>query len=69
MKYGRIIENVIQEIFIEEEGKTLENYYHPDLCSQFEVVPDDVDNGYSLINEVWTAPPEPPVYDDAEEEI
>lgn len=59
MKYGRIVSNVVQEIFIEQEDRLLEDVFHPDLCKFFQEVPDHVDNGFMLIDGVWTAPPEP----------
>jgi hypothetical protein len=58
MKYGRILNNVIQEVFIEENGKTLENTFHPEVVSLFEPIEDSVGKNYSLIDGEWVAPPE-----------
>jgi hypothetical protein len=57
MKYGRIVNNVIQEVFIEENGKTLENTFHPEVVSLFEPIEESLDRNYSLINGEWVAPP------------
>jgi len=59
MKYARIENNVVQEIFIEENGRTLENSFHPQVASLFTEIDADVFSGYELIDGVWTAPPEP----------
>jgi hypothetical protein len=58
MKYGRIVNNVIQEVFIEENGRTLQNCFHPEVVSLFEPIEDFLDKDYSLINGEWIAPPE-----------
>lgn len=58
MKYGRIVNNTIQEIFIEENGKTLENTFHPEVISLFEQIDDALGKNYSLIDGEWVAPPE-----------
>ena len=60
MKYARIVENCVQEIFIEEDGKLLADNYHPDLAKFFQEIPDYVDSGFVLIDGVWTAPTEAP---------
>lgn len=59
MKYARIENNVVQEIFIKENGRTLENSFHPQIALLFTEIEANVFSGYELINGVWTAPPEP----------
>jgi len=39
--------------------------FHPDLAAQFVQVPDEVRQGWQLINSVWTAPVVVPVVSDA----
>ena len=58
MKYGRIVNNTIQEVFEETDNKTLTDFFHKDLASLFQEIPEKADYGYYLDNGVWTAPPQ-----------
>jgi hypothetical protein len=43
MKYARIINSVVAEVFIPPQGFNIEDCFHVDLVAQFEVVPDEVE--------------------------
>ena len=60
MKYARIVNNIVQEIFIADGTKTLSETFHPDVCALFEEIPDEVEINFSLINGEWTPPPPAP---------
>lgn len=60
MKYGRIVNNIIQEVFIEENGKTLSNSFHPDMASLFQEIPEHAESGYYYENGIWNPYPEGP---------
>lgn len=46
MKYARIIENSVQEIFVPQNGFTIEESFHPDVVKLFEEISDDVQLGW-----------------------
>lgn len=57
MKYARIINNIAIDVRTESP----ENYFIPEIAAEFKEVPDQVEDHWYLINDVWTAPiiPEP----------
>ena len=57
MKYARITNSQATDVRTESP----EGFFTPDISSQFEQVPDEVENGWILENGKWTAPviPEP----------
>lgn len=59
MKYARILNNIAQEIIdFDPAGR-----FHPDVAALFEPVPDEVNQGATLANGVWTPYVAPPVPD------
>ena len=52
MKYARINNN--QAIDVRTESP--EGFFTPDIAAQFERVPDEVENGWTLADGKWTAP-------------
>ena len=52
MKYTRITNN--QAIDVRTESP--EGFFTPDIAAQFERVPDEVENGWTLADGKWTAP-------------
>lgn len=52
MKYARIINNVAVDV----RSDNPENYFTPEIASQFVEVPDQIEDHWYLINDVWTAP-------------
>lgn len=57
MKYARITNN--QAVDVRTESP--DGFFTPDIADQFELVPDEVENGWFLDNGNWSAPviPEP----------
>ena len=54
--YARIISNTAVDVTVATSLATL---YHPDVASQFVVVPDGTVNGATLAGSTWTAPSAP----------
>ena len=52
MKYARINNNQAIDVRIESP----EGFFTPDIAAQFERVPDEVENGWTLADGKWTAP-------------
>ena len=65
MKYVRTVESVAQEVITTNPA----TIFHPDLAAMFTAYEDvvDVQAGYTLENNVWTAPPEPEPVPEEEE--
>ena len=61
MKYAKLIGNQVSEILVAIDGFTIEECFHPEVLVGIIPVPDEVQNGWSLVDGVWTAPtpPEP----------
>lgn len=60
MKYGRIVNNWVQETFICEDGKTIYDYFYITVADMFEVIPDQVEAGwYKNPDGSFTPPPDP----------
>lgn len=55
MKYAR----VIGKIAVDVRTESPEGCFTPEIAAQFVEVPDEVENGWSLIDGVWSAPPPP----------
>lgn len=47
MKYARFVDNVVVEIFVPQGGFSIEQCFHPDVVSQFVMVDNAVDIGYT----------------------
>lgn len=64
MKYARVVNSIVQETFVPPSGFGINECFHPDLCSQFEAVGEEVDVGFIKHQDgTFTAPvpPEMPV--------
>lgn len=46
MKYARVANQIVQEVFVEPAGFSISECFHSDVCSLFEQVNDDVEVGY-----------------------
>lgn len=58
MKYARIIDSTVQEVFIPPAGFTLEECFHSSLIAQFEPCPDEVEGGWLKQEDgTFVAPP------------
>lgn len=69
MKYVRVVYSVVQEVFTPPGGFEIEDCFHPDVVSQFEIAADGVDIGFIKHQDgSFTAPPPPeiPVTDTGE---
>lgn len=61
MKYMRIVNNMAVEAFAPPNGLNIADCFHPDIASQFMLVPGDVTYGWTRDEDgVWTAPSPPP---------
>lgn len=65
MKYARIINGTAVDVRVESP----EGFYTPNIAAEFEVVPDTVENGWTLVDEEWTAPPVPPEPEPVEPQV
>ena len=63
MKYGRIIDSVVQETFICEDGTTIYDYFYVTVADMFEVIPDYVEAGWYKNPDGTFSPPPPPPED------
>ena len=57
MKYARNVNN--RAVDVRETDP--EGHYTPNIVAEFSVVPDDVQDGWTLVGGVWTNPPPPRV--------
>lgn len=55
MKHARIVNGTAVDVRTESP----EGFFHPDIAAQFVEVPDEVENGWTLNDGVWSAPPAP----------
>ena len=60
MRYARVINNTVVEVFQPQPGFTLEESFHPDLAAQFEPVAGNVEVGFLRQEDSsFEAPPAP----------
>lgn len=52
MKYARIVSNTAVDVRM----KSPDGCFHPEISAQFVAVPDQVEDGWTLIDGVWAAP-------------
>lgn len=43
MKYARLINNRVNEVFTPPQGVDISDCFHPDVVKLFEIVPDEVE--------------------------
>lgn len=57
MKYARIINNIAVDVRLNSPV----DFFTPEIAAEFVEVPDQIEDHWSLINDLWTAPimPEP----------
>jgi len=61
MKYARIADDFVIEVFVEPEGFTIDQCFHPDIAAQFVVVADNIEAGWIKQSDgSFVAPPPPP---------
>ena len=46
MKYAKIINSTVDDLFVPQSGFTIENSLHPDVACLYEAVSDDVGVGW-----------------------
>ncbi len=56
MKYARVLDDVVQEVFIEPEGFTIDECFTPQVVVLFEPCADDVETGWVRVDRVLIAP-------------
>lgn len=61
MKHARVISNTVQELFIPPDGFTINDCFHPSVVALFEVVPDNVQQGWIKHEDGSFTAPVPPV--------
>lgn len=54
--YARVIDDVIQEVFVPLPKFTIEQSFTAEVASMFQVVPDHVKAGYYLDGSKWNKP-------------
>ena len=54
--YARIVDDVIQEIFVPLAEFTLEESFTSEVAAMFQVVPDNVKAGYYWDGKKWNKP-------------
>ena len=54
MNYARVVNGVAIDVYDDPYQR-----FHPDLASQFIEVPAEVEVDWRLVDDVWSAPPEP----------
>lgn len=60
MKYARLINDIVQEVFTPPTGVDVSECFHPDLCAQFVPAPDNVEVGFLRRTDgSFEAPPKP----------
>ena len=60
MKYAKIINNTVDEIFVPQAGFTIEASLHPSVCALFEAVPDEVEVFWKRHEDGTFSAPTPP---------
>lgn len=61
MKYGRILNNLVQEVFVCPEGFTIGECFHPDVVKLFSIVPDEVEAMWIKTEDGTFMPPRQPI--------
>jgi hypothetical protein len=56
MKYARIINNKVYEIFVPHSGGTIEQYFTPEIVAQFIECPEEVESNWTYENNEFIAP-------------
>ena len=56
MKYARIVNNKVNEVFTPPQGIDISECFHPDVVKQFVAVSDEVESGW-IFNDGKFAPP------------
>jgi hypothetical protein len=57
MKYARIVDNKVYELFTEPEGVNITDCFHPDLVKQFVACSDEVEPNWLYNGTTFSAPP------------
>lgn len=57
-KYGRVVNDVVQETFTPPEGLDIEQCFHPNVAAQFQSVPEEVEALWLRTGPGSWAPPE-----------
>ena len=56
MKYARLVNNRVNEVFTPPEGIDISKCFHPDVVKQFVVVSEDVEPGWVFDGQEFTPP-------------
>lgn len=60
MKYARVVDTTVQEVFTAPQGFSVDECFTPELVAQFELCPDEVQGGWLKLEDgTFTAPPLP----------
>ena len=69
MKYARVVESIVQEVFTPPEGLTINDCFTPQVVALFEPCPEEVEqNWIKEPDGTFAAPPEPLPVPDPEPE-
>jgi len=61
MKYARVLDSIVQEVFIPPAGLTIEDCFTPEVVALFESCPNEVEqNWIKEPDGSFVAPPPPP---------
>ena len=61
MKYARVLDSIVQEVFVPPAGLTIEDCFTPEVVALFEPCPDEVEqNWIKEPDGSFVAPPPPP---------
>lgn len=56
MKYARVIDNFVREVFIEPAGFTIQGCFTPEIAQQFIQCPDHIEANWTIENGVYVEP-------------
>lgn len=59
-KYARIVDNIVWEVFIPQDGVNISDCFTPELVAEFIECPSDVEQGWDYKNGEFIAPVVPP---------
>jgi hypothetical protein len=60
MKYARLFENTVGEVFVPLSGVDISECFTAEVCQMFSVIPDNVEVGWiKLPDGSFVAPPDP----------
>jgi len=65
MKHARIVNNTAVDV----RGNSPVGFFTPNIVAEFQVVPDEVEDGWILDDDTWSAPPVLQPYAPTQEEI